>query len=441
MSVTQLHSDLLRFAGGMPAFAMSWEYLRHEVASLASHEVTNIPMIHDNLAFSVLFHHLDITESDGMPFITAGLTADVHPVGEPLSSIRQYDIQVNTELAIDYEPTGRELFWKPPHAPYEPGIASSWGVSKDGGLAAVGLGEDTYLTNIEPSLLRLTRTTAFQLLIDVLPIHSLREFVPWLNFQLPISFLATPTHILVSAAKAQVEIGECIPSMTIIESDPQFPYGKPYPEVSSLGEDIDFAVYAPKKRLLDFVSGTIQRAVQVTTGKRGAIIRYVAGGSLGLERLTIDTNVGQGAHGIIMIKARTNFLGIGRAWIDGPCGSKIDLASAGVMGSGQFEGDIELDIDLEKGAVFANLRVRKAKLDVEFDVDTPLPWPLDEIADEALERLTKWEISKLTRHLRRLGQWEMLGVPVGYGDGMVVNTFWEGAEGISGLCCVRQNPD
>lgn len=455
MSISELQHRFISFAKGMPAIAFSNDQIDRELKLIVTKlkgqypdqpatSTSNIPMPVYDLAFSTFLNDLKVKLYPGYAELGATLVATVHRRGRPDGVIREYKVETVDPIKIvfDYDAINREIYWRQDGVAI-PKITPSWGIDADVVLAQTIIPDpkkDTYLAEVETPILWSTRNTFVALLIDVLPRYPLGEMAPWLSLLEPLRFDYAGDHIIVTASRAQIAVGGCSPSTIIVEPDPAFPYGEQIPNPSFSARNVDIAVYLPKTRLIDFVSGSIEPAILVANQGRSGIIKWSVSGAFGLKQLTADIKTGivyptgLSVSGIIGVFTAIDFVGAARAWVDGPSGTKIGLAGGSVLGSGEFAADIRIEANLSAGYITGDLKVTKSELtNVDFDVSTPFGWPLDAIAGEILDHVAKKEIRKLTNQVVHLGRWDFMGIPLSYLDSLGVARAFPIMEGLKGV--------
>lgn len=455
MSISDLQYRFITFAKGMPAIAFSNDQMDRELKQIVEklkgqfpdHPATStadIPMPTYNLAFSVFLKDLKVELFSGYAKLSAELIATVHRRGRPDEVIREYRVDTVDPIKIvfDYDAVNRELYWRQDGVAV-PKITPSWNANADAVLAQTTIPDpkkDTYLAEVETPILWSTRNTFVALLIDVLPRYPLGEMAPWLSLLEPLRFDFAGDHMIVTASRAQIAVGGCSPSTIIVEPDPDFPYGEQIPNPTFKAKSVDIAVYLPKTRLIDFVSGSIEPAILVANQGRSGIIKWSVSGAFGLKQLTAEIKTGivypngTSVSGIIGLFTAIDFVGAARAWVDGPSGSKLGLAGGSVLGSGEFSADIRIEANVSAGFVTGDLQVTKSELThIDFDVNTPFGWPLDAIAGEILDHLTRKEIRKLTNRVVHLGRWDFMGIPLSYLDSLGTARAFPIMEGLKGV--------
>ncbi len=459
MDISRLHREVINFAKGMPAFAISWSQVMRDVARIEKAlggiepdqpaiSMKNIPMPLYRLAFSGFVHKLTLTPSASSADLGVELIANVHPLGRPELVIREYKIVTisPTPMVLDYLSASGEVYWRL-QGLQQPDITPNWGPDyiKNLGMTSIPAPQDqNYLDEVERTIFWLTGSSFINLVAQCLPKYPLTEFVPWLRFLNPIQSYFDRDHIIITASSAEMTTPGCNPTSVIVVPDPTFPYGEPIPAPFAQPTDADFAVYSPKTRLVDFVAGSLQPAILVRNENLGGFVKSDIAGAFGLSKFTVDIGVGSGPTGIVDISAQITFLGEARAWIDGPSGMRIGLASASVIGDGDLGATISLSSDIPQGTVTADLRITQSDLpNVRWDIHSPLPWPLDAIGAAILDGISKDEIKKLNRQVVRLGKWNVLGLPLSYvdtlrGNGVIPNV--EGAQRVSALFSIKRKP-
>jgi hypothetical protein len=229
----------------------------------------------------------------------------------------------------------------------------------------------------------------------------------------------------------------CTPQTIDVVPDPTFPYGQPVPAPTLRGPHLDFAVYVPKTRLIDFYAAQIMPAVAVSDSG-GGVIKWLMDGHVGLRKLTIDVQTAQGISGIISIQAGVDFLAYAKAWVEGPCGTQIAVGSATVQGDGTFGADIAIVIDLVSGYIEADLTVTQSVINPHWDIHTPFGWPLDAVADEVLNNISRDQVRKLAGTAMHLGRWSILALPASYLNYLAAIRQAPGphSEGLLGVCAL-----
>lgn len=446
--ISDLQAKFIAFAKGMPAVAISWAQVNRDVGrvikSLAgtnpgkpSSYMGNIRMPVYGLAYSVFLETLALIPRGTMGDLSIKLTANVHPDGHPDQVIRSYVIETNPSavVSLEFEDTTNKVYWEE-RGGSNPKITPAWGPNADAILASTTISvpqKDHYLDEVERQIIWLTGPSFVRLVTGVLPRYNLGEIVPWLRLRPPLRVDLSLPHIVITSSRAAMTVGDCTPTTINIEPDPRFPYGHSIPVASISADAVDLAVYAPKTRLFEFFAQKIEPAILVSDSG-GGCIKWSLAGSMGLKGIVVDLLTAQGLSGVIAIGASVDFVAAARAWIDGPCGTKLSLASASVLGTGDFGAEVRLSIDIKARYIEAALAVTKSVLpNVSWDISA-LGWPLDQIAGEILNHVSKDEIRKLAGTVTRIGKWELVGIPLEYLDTIGINEFSEAhAEGFAGV--------
>lgn len=453
-----LHSQFIVFAKGMPAIAISWAYIQRDVDALLktlagtnpgqpAPSMRDIPMPVYGLAYSVFVQSLTIAQSGNNATIQISIAANVHPRGNPDKVIFAYDLQTTNPavITLDFSKDTNEVFWRA-QGSVVPTIQGAFGPDADTALAMTTIPvpqRDTYLTEVDRPIRWLTAPTLISLVTDALPRYALGEFVPWLRFVEPLRIRTIGTHILITASRAHQTIGACSPTDVVIEPDPAFPYGEVIPAPSGFLA-ADMALYVPRTRLFEFFAKAIEPAILVSSSG-GGVIKWSMAGSVGLKQLVLDILSANGLSGVLWTRAVVDFVASARAWIDGPCGTKIGLASASVIGKGAFEAKITLTLDLAAAVVEATLEVTQADLpNVDWDVHTPLGWPIDAVAGEIINHISTDEVRKLVGTVKKLGRWSIVGLPWRYVENLptshTLTPISEGLANVSVIVALRDNP-
>ena len=421
--ISDLHAKFLTFARGMPAIAISWEQIERDVAQLQtelsgrnpdnpSPYMGDVPMPVYRLASSVFVQRLLVQHSANGADLTVEMIANVHPLGHPELVIRSYLIVTRTPapLTLDLDAHG-DVYWQT-QGMADVEITPSWGSDADAILATTPIPapqRQNYLDEVERQVIWLTKASFVRLVADALPRYELAEMVPWLRLQPPLRVDFSPPHLVITSSRATMDIGGCTPATLPIEPDPAFPYGRPIPAPQFRARGVDMAVYAPRTRLVDFVAKDVEPAV-LTRDSGGGFIKWEIAGAFGLKRLVVEIATGQGAIGVLSLAARVDYVGVARAWIDGPSGLRLSLASGSVIGDGELAADITAE--LRNAYLELNLRVKKADIDPKFDLSLPILWPLTIVVNRILDVVAKRQVKKFEGKVTHLGRWDMLVVPL-----------------------------
>jgi hypothetical protein len=458
--ISVLQAKFIDFARGMPAVAISWRQIKRDidlkVQSLAgvnpaapSPFLGNVRMPVHSLAFSVFVEALDVNPSGNTAELGVRLIANIHPHNQPDQVIRSYVIESDPTalIGLELDDTTNEVHWQEQGGSM-PRITPDWGPDADAVLNTTSIPDpkrDNYLAEVERQIIWLTGPSFVRLVAGVLPRYRLSEIVPWLRLSAPLRIELASPHIVITSTRATLLVGDCTPEAITIEPDPAFPYGEAIPAPTLDSSDIELAVYAPKTRLFEFFAKKVSPAIMVSDSG-GGVVKWSLAGSIGLKSIVIDLKSAQGLTGVIAIDSSVDFVAGARAWIDGPSGSKLSLASASVLGTGNFGADIQLAVDVAARSLEAVLTITHSSLpNVSWDIGTPLGWPLDQIAGEILNHVSRQEIQKLAGSVSRIGKWEVVGLPLKYLD-----TYrpWEtpiahseGLAGVSAFMGVRRFND
>ena len=442
MSSTDLQVQFHNFAGGRPAISFSLSHLEQAVLQFGEALAGNFPdnphtMMRDiklplyDLAYSGFVKTLVIDLSGGAPKLRAELVATVHPFGQPSQVIATYEVTLDqpVDVFLSYSEATRELRWASKTSPLA-NVAPSFTADAEQILQRLNLPEpvlDTFERKVETIIVWSTSSSFVQLVVDALPPIDVGEMAPWLTLLDPLQFDFGNRYLVVTSDRVRMTIGHCSPVDVVIEPDPDFPYQLPEPTVGARS-NVTAAVYLPKTRLVDFVAGSVMPAVMYDTGERGGLVKWRMNGAFGLKRFTVDVSGGiqignpfSGAltlRGTLSTSTSIALTGVARAWIDGPCGATIGLASASVQGDGAFSADIVFTYRSpggpgtpEYGAILeAELVVTRSELNPNIDIDA-VGWPIDDIIGELADHLIAKEVHKLSGVVRKLGKWDMVAVP------------------------------
>lgn len=466
MTATDLQFNLFHFAAGRPAIAISKDAIIRAVTALRQQLqgvypdqpaafMRNAKLPVYNLAYSVFIDRMELIFLGDTPLLDVALRATIHPYNDIPAVIATYAVTLNNPVPLrpSYASSTRNFRWIASSTP-TPQISPSMSPNAEQILRAMTVPEpvlDTFERKVETPILWNTSNTFVQLVLDALPEYDLGEIAPWLTMLDPLLTKVVDNHMLLTSDKARMSIGTCSPVDVIIEPDPNFPYGEPEPVAATVSR-ATIAVYLPKTRLLSFVSENVQPAVLVDTGDRGGLIKWRIAGAFGLQRFSLDVTGGilRGysgnltLRGLLSAHAELGFVGVARAWVDGPCGSHIGLANADVIGSGQLDADISLTYRVADGTMTADLIVTHTDLNSRLDIDH-VGWPMDDIISELAEYLAKGELRKLSGTISRLGKWEVLRLPDWMLATIPTNTYpaptLETLQSVSSLFALWEEPN
>jgi hypothetical protein len=440
MPTTDLQIQCHEFAAGRPALAFLFEHLVRQVDAFgeelwgqypdAPHPfMRNAKLPLYGLAYSGFVTILKLDRTNEQPTLEVALTATVHPFGEPARVIATYEVTLDAPLDIflDYSQATRDLRWAPRTSP----IANiTPRMEPDAEIILESLGVpapvlDTYQRKVEEVIVWSTSNNFVQLVFDALPSIDVGEMVPWLTMLEPLQIDYGQRHVVVTSDKAKMSIGECSPVEVIVEPDPRFPYGVSPPAADTASRTA-VAVYLPKTRILEFVARNIMPAVMYDSGENGGIIKWRMSGAIGLKKFAVDISgavqVGNPfsneftLRGTLSASTAIALSGTARAWVDGPCGTKIGLASASIQGDGRFAADIAVTYrgsghyDEYGGTLEGQLIVTRSELDPNIHIDA-VGWPIDDIIGNLTEHLVKKEVRKVAGAVTKLGRWEIAAVP------------------------------
>ncbi|MDE0334056.1 MAG: hypothetical protein OXI64_03790 [Defluviicoccus sp.] len=446
MSLTDLQVHCHNFAAGRPALAFSLEQLELAVDAFGSALAGNFPhgphptmrnakLPVYELAYSVFVNNLKLSIENGSPKLCFALLATVHPYRNPSKVIATYNVKIKYPLDVflSYSQTTRQLRWTSRENPFATVYPEFMNDAEDilRGLQVPEPVLDKYKHDVEAIVLWATSSSIVNLVVNALPPIDIGEMVPWLTLLHPLQFDFGERYLIITSERSQMSIGGCSPVDVLVGPDPDFPYqAEPRSDEhrSTERSRAVAAVYLPKTRLVEFVSNSVMPAVMYDSGERGGTIRWRMNGAFGLKEFIVDISGGiqagnpwSGAltlRGTLSAFSAVALAGVARAWIDGPCGSKVGLANASVQGDGKFLADIQITyrspgefVTPDYGATLeAELVVRHATVKPEFELDA-LGWPIDEIVTELIEHLAEREVHKLSGMARKLGSWDMVSVP------------------------------
>ncbi|MDD9996687.1 MAG: hypothetical protein OXQ89_02975 [Rhodospirillaceae bacterium] len=442
MSSTDLQVHCHDFAGGRPALAFSIEHIQRAIDAFGKALAGRFPdkpnpVMRDvrlpvyDLAYSVFLKELNLSIRDGSPQLWIKLLATVHPYENPSRVIATYEITIDKpfEVFLSYSETTRKLRWASQAIPLAT-VRPEFTENAEDILRKLNVPKpvlDNYERKVEAVILWTSSSSAVQLVVNALPPIDLGEMVPWLTLLDPLELNYGGRYLIISSEKVRMTIGACSPVDIIVEPDPKFPYQAADPIETKKSRSVA-AVYLPKSRLVELVSRNVIPAVMYDTGERGGIIKWRMNGAFGLKEFTVDVaggilvgNPWSGdfkLSGTLSASTAVNLSGVARAWIDGPCGVRVGLASASVQGDGRFGAAIEITYHSPGGVgtsdygatLEARLVVTRSELDPNIDIDA-VGWPIDDIIGELVDHLVKKEIHKLSGVVRKLGKWDMVSVP------------------------------
>jgi hypothetical protein len=420
--ISNLQKQFIDLAQGMPAVGFSWSLIAAQVRALeqslaGANPATpapgmgNVRMPVFGLAYSVFVNKLVFTAvTPNGPILDVDITANVHPVNQPAMVIRSYKITNSAPVPLELElnSANNSLYWKI-NGGFTPSITPSWAPTTDQSLTKTTIPapqRDNYISQVEALIIWLTAPTFFDLVAAALPSLPLSDIIPWLVFMRPISVDYGQNYLVVTASKASMIIGDCTKQTIDITPDPAFPYGQAIPAVGLPDPSVVMAVYLPRTRLINFYASQVEPAVMVSESG-GGIIKWSVGGAVGLKNLTVDVQTAQGLSAVISIAAGVDFVGAAQAWIDGPCGTRLSVADANVLGNGNFGADVVFKFNLSTGYLDADLNITAANIKPQWDVHTPFGYPLDGVADAVLDAVSKNEVTKLVGNVQHLGSWNI----------------------------------
>ena len=476
MSSTDLQVHFHSFAGGRPALAFSLEHLEavtsqfgQRLAGVYPHSphvmMRNARLPVYDLAYSGFVRDLKLDLTNGTPQLDAKLVATVHPYGDPSKVIAKYDVTLDRPLDVflSYSEASRELRWASRTSP-PANVAPRF--TNDAEEILRNLTDvpepvlNSYERKVEATIVWNTSNTFVQLILSALPPIDIGEMAPWLTLLDPLQFDFGQRFVIVTSDKVSMTIGDCSPTNVMIEPDPHFPYQRTGPVQRTLSRAL-VAVYLPKTRLLEFVARNVMPSIMYDTGERGGIIKWRMNGAFGLEEFIVDISdgieigtrrSGFTLRGTLSTSTAIVLTGVARAWIDGPCGTRVGLASAAMQGDGAFAADIVISYRSpgasgapDFGATLeAELVVTRLKLDPNVDIDA-VGWPIDDIIGELTDHLVAREVYKLAGAVRKLGKWDMIAVPSWLvdllGNGALIAPVIESLEGVSSVVGITERPD
>ena len=442
MSSTDLQVHFHNFAGGRPALAFSLSHLERAVAQFGEalagvfpgspHTMMkNAKLPVYDLAYSGFVRLLKLDLTSVVPQLKAELVATVHPYGDPSRVIATYNVTLDRPLDVflSYSEVTRELRWASRTSPLA-NVSPSFTPDAEQILQDLNVPEpvlDTYERKVEATIVWNTANTFVQLVLNALSPIDIGEMAPWLTLLDPLQFDFGQRYLIVTSDKVRMTIGDCTPVDVVIEPDPNFPYEVPDP-VENSRSAASVAVYLPKTRLVEFIAKNVLPAVMYDTGERGGIVKWRMNGAFGLKEFIVDVSGGKKIgnpwsgdltlQGTLSTSTAIALTGVARAWIDGPCGTKVGLASASIQGDGAFGADIVITYRSPGGpgtsdygaTLEAELLVKRSELDPNIDIDA-VGWPIDDIIGELVDHLVAKEIHKLSGVVHKLGKWDMVAVP------------------------------
>lgn len=443
MQTTDLQVELHSFAAGSPAFAFSIAALHQAVSHYAKslsgkypdepHPLmANAPLPLYGLAYSCFIDELRLAFTGEDVQLYSMLKATVHPFGRPRDVIAYYAVILENPLDVhlEYEEPSRTLRWACRTSPRAK-VFPAFTPDAETILASLQFEEpllETYERSVERAIIWNTSNTFVQLVLSALPTIDLGEIAPWMTMISPLRIKVGDRYLCVTANKIRLSLGGCVPNEITSEPDPSFPYTKVLPGKTEASKVL-LAVYFPKKRLVDYVAGNFQPAIGFDTGNRGGLLKWRAAGAFGLQSFSIDIsgkievgNPWSGGNitlqGLLTISTALTISGVARAWVDGPCGTKVGLASADVLGDGKIKADFSVTyhspLDLsgsQTGAALeAEFAITQADVDPNIDINL-VGWPIDDIAGEIGDYIIGKEIRKLAGKIRQQRRWDVMSVP------------------------------
>ena len=455
-NITDLMHDFISFAKGMPAFSISWEQIKLDVkntideikntgSTQTSPFLTNIRMPVYSLAFSVEIVSLSLSETSAGAELNVLLKASIHTYNEPSKIIRTYTIETTQSsiLRMDIDVSSGYLFWQQQGHNLPNISAEAWPADVEEILKDTPIPEprrQNYLDEVERQIFWLTGPSFIRLVTDILPKYNLSEYMPWFMFKSPLRVKYSNNYVIATSKRGTLLLDGCVLETVDVEPDPDFPYNHTIPE-PTLTANHDYSVYSPKSTLFKFMADKVMPAVMVSDSG-GGVVKWKMTGSVGLKALEVSLQSSQSLDQILSISSNVEFVAGARAWIDGPSGSRLSLASASIIGDGEFGADIKFNVDVPRGTIKATLFITHCKIDPHWDLNTPLNWPIDAIASELLNHVSKKEVSKFTRRVIQVGEWKFLGLPFDYLETMpnyhVPIASGEGLQGVSGLVGVKK---
>jgi hypothetical protein len=428
MAISDLHSDLIHFAKGSPAFAISLDQIQLDLKRLTDKlkgtfpdkpavQLSDIELPRYGVAYSSFIQRAALSFGVTKAEVDFELLVNVHPVGFPGDVIRTYEVTSPKKIAIeiDFDAADDVIRWRIKSMD-KPSIKASWGKDYAKHLMSTTLPdpqEDNYLSEVEKLVHFMMDRTVPSLVIDSLPRYRVRDFVPWIKFLTPLAVKVTATHLLVMGSKCSITIPGCSPKTIVVDPDPAFPYGQVPPAPLPATKKIDVALYLPKTRIFDFVAPAFEPAILVHHDDLGGSIKWEISGAFGLKSISIDISTGPVLVGVVGIQGQVDFLGVARAWISS-CFGNIELARATVIGNGNFGADVRLSVTLASATLDANLDVNKCDVNPNFDFSTPLPPIFNKLMALILDKVAHDKLKEFEQKTYRIARWTFLELPQSY---------------------------
>lgn len=470
MTTTDLQVQFHNFAGGRPAIGIALSRLEEMISDFGNQLsgrfpdrphtfMKNAKLPIYKLAYSGFIDDLSLDLSGHKPKLNVEMRATVHPFSSPSRVIAEYNISLGQpiEVFLSYSQPSQELRWASRVSPLA-SVKPKFTNDAESILLDLGVSDpvlETYEHKVETPIVWNTAQNFVQTVLNALPPIEIRELADWLTLLEPLQFDFGNRFLVITSDKAKISLGKCSPEDVLVEADPDFPYGRP-PPVGGVHSKVLASVYLPKTRLVDFVSKNVMPAVMFDTGERGGIVKWRMNGAFGFKAFSIQLKDGVEMgnpwsgdltlRGSLSAQTDLSVTGVARAWVDGPCGTRVGLASASIQGDGAFAADLAITYRSTGGhrgpdyeaTVEAEMLVTQAELDPNIDIEM-VGWPIDDIVGELADHLVEREVHKMSGMVRKLGRWEVIGVPSwlvdleSVGDAAALAPVVEAQEGVSAV--------
>jgi hypothetical protein len=301
--------------------------------------------------------------------LSLDLTVTLHEPGNPASKIVDVLYRLPTvKFDAAYDAGSGSCFWRAAPGQTLQKVSETWEPS---GQALINCGyadgsgqpdKQRFLDEVYYGFVWVNAARLMDTVFGAIPFPQLQIYLGPIRLKAPIQFQQTAEYF--AAWSNEVELvnlmcGESqappTPSATSVQVTTTSAIKSPIDTKSPPA-----AVYLAAKNLVNWYAGVLAPALMISSGG-GGFVKWSVDAAVSLRSLRLDLVQSQYGGGLLL-EAKLRLAGVADSWIDGPCGSKLSLASAGITADAGARASANVTYD-------PNKRVLRLACQVSADVD------------------------------------------------------------------------
>jgi hypothetical protein len=388
---------------GMSAHSIEW-LIRSALSRISQNSglYQDLPLVASEKArFSFYIDDKTIKISSNWE-LSFDLRVAIHPPGRSRQEIVSIDFAVaSVSLLAAYDNSTNQFRWAAPPGARIRNKGETWDTS-GAGLATIGMTKEQFLDDIYYGFRWVTGAQLLPTLLSGIPFPQIHEMLGCFRLKPPFRFEQVEDYFvvwtdqveLVSNLCGELEQPDQPPSgrwNRLGSQPPASPYDDRTPEV---------VLFVGAQKIASWHAQEFAPAIHYRQ-RGGGFVRWSYEGWVAINSLEISLEP-RPDGGALLLSSDLYLRAHAEAWMDGPCGTRIDAASASISGEGAANAEIALAYDLPTSSIVMAMAVQGRIDPSTIDIDTGglIPAVVGEIF-EALVRTGAVRVQSSLSHRSR----------------------------------------